>query len=195
MILNFLWYLIFYFPGISKFQLYGGDMLLTAAQWSEIEAAANPHDPHRQQRAVVNSDEGKWPDAVVPYEIDSSLSKYTHDTWGLNATVDVSYLSVNSFACIVEVTCHNQLAILVCFMMSLCKFDCNGKTKAYLELYTIRVVAILHQCSLGTVTRWSSVGIVCTGENCPRNKERGSKEEIRLVLRKQPRGRWCWGSP
>lgn len=55
-------------------------MLLTAAQWSEIEAAANPHDPHRPQRAVVNSDEGKWPGAVVPYEIDSSLSKYTHDT-------------------------------------------------------------------------------------------------------------------
>lgn len=55
-------------------------MLLTAAQWSEIEAAANPHDPHRPQRVVVNSDEGKWPDAVVPYEIDSSLSKYTHDT-------------------------------------------------------------------------------------------------------------------
>lgn len=69
--------MIFYFPGITKFQLYGGDMLLTAAQWREIEAAANPHDPHRPKRAVVNSDEGKWPDAVVPYEIDSSLSKYS----------------------------------------------------------------------------------------------------------------------
>ena len=68
---------IIYFPGITKFQLYGGDIVLTAAQWSEVEAASNPNDPHRLQLAVVNSDEGKWPGAVVPYEIDSSLSKYS----------------------------------------------------------------------------------------------------------------------
>ena len=68
---------IIYFPGVTKFQLYGGDIVLTAAQWSEIEAASNPNDPHRPQLAVVNSDEGKWPDAVVPYEIDSSLSKFS----------------------------------------------------------------------------------------------------------------------
>ena len=68
---------IFYLPGITKFQLYGGDIVLTAAQWSEVEAASNPNDPHRLQLAVVNSDEGKWPGAVVPYEIDSSLSKYS----------------------------------------------------------------------------------------------------------------------
>ena len=55
--------------------LYGGDIMLTREQWQSLEATANPNDPFSPQQAVVRNQRSLWPNAVVPYIIDSSLGK------------------------------------------------------------------------------------------------------------------------
>lgn len=53
--------------------LYGGDIMLTPEQQASLEATANPNDPFSPQQAVVRNSRSLWPNAVVPYIIDSSL--------------------------------------------------------------------------------------------------------------------------
>lgn len=55
--------------------LYGGDILLTPEQRATIEATANINDPNSPQMAVVRNMRSIWPNAVVPYVIDSSLGE------------------------------------------------------------------------------------------------------------------------
>lgn len=56
--------------------LYQGDILLTSEQQAALEATSNPSDPHSTQRAVTSVSRARWRDAVVPYELEGSLSKY-----------------------------------------------------------------------------------------------------------------------
>ena len=58
--------------------LYGGDIMLTPEQQAALEATANPNDPFSPQRAVVRNPRSLWPNAMVPYIIDSSLGKLLH---------------------------------------------------------------------------------------------------------------------
>ena len=70
--------------------------MLTRVEERLREALSNPHDPYRSQLAVVNSDDGKWPGGIVPYEIDSSLSECT-GTWFFDVDIPswwlVSYIA------------------------------------------------------------------------------------------------------
>ena len=51
--------------------------MLTPVEERLREELSNPNNRLRSQRAVVNSDDGKWPNGIVPYEIDNSLSECT----------------------------------------------------------------------------------------------------------------------
>ena len=53
--------------------LYGGDMMLTPEQQATLEAMANLNNPQAPQNAVLSNMRSLWPDAVVPFIIDSSL--------------------------------------------------------------------------------------------------------------------------
>lgn len=57
--------------------LYQGDMILTPEQQRTIEATSNPNDPFSPQNAVVRNMRALWPNAMVPFIIDSSLGNYT----------------------------------------------------------------------------------------------------------------------
>ena len=56
--------------------MYEGDIMLTPEQQATLEATANPNDPFSPQQAVVRNPRSLWPNAVVPYIIDSSLGNY-----------------------------------------------------------------------------------------------------------------------
>ena len=58
--------------------MYEGDIMLTPEQQSTLEATANPNDPFSPQQAVVRNPRALWPNAVVPYIIDSSLGTYNN---------------------------------------------------------------------------------------------------------------------
>ena len=53
--------------------MYEGDIMLTPEQQATLEALANPNDPFSPQQAVVRNSRSLWPNAVVPYIIDSGL--------------------------------------------------------------------------------------------------------------------------
>ena len=57
---------------------YQGDMVLTPEQQATLEATSNPHNPFSPQRAVVRNMRSLWPNAVVPYIIDTSLGMQLH---------------------------------------------------------------------------------------------------------------------
>lgn len=54
--------------------LFGGDIKLTPEQQATLEATANPNDPFSPQDAVVRNQRSLWPNGVMPYVIDNSLS-------------------------------------------------------------------------------------------------------------------------
>ena len=56
--------------------LYQGDMMLTPEQQRTLEATSNPNDPFSPQNAVVSNMRSLWPNAMVPFVIDSSLGNY-----------------------------------------------------------------------------------------------------------------------
>ncbi len=55
--------------------MYGGDIVLTPEQQSMLEATSNKKDPFSPQNAVVRNEQLLWPDGVIYYTFDSSLSK------------------------------------------------------------------------------------------------------------------------
>ncbi len=67
-------------PEIKSFQPIDGDILLTKDQMKEFEEMAKHHSYRdgsgRSRRAVVVVATKKWENAVVPYEIDSSVGKW-----------------------------------------------------------------------------------------------------------------------
>lgn len=54
--------------------MYDGDIILTDAQQSTLEATSNPNDPLAPQSAVVLNQRSLWPNGVVPYILDGSLN-------------------------------------------------------------------------------------------------------------------------
>ncbi len=57
--------------------MYGGDIVLTPEQQSVLEATSNENDPFSPQNAVVRNDRSLWPNGVIYYTLDSTLSKST----------------------------------------------------------------------------------------------------------------------
>ena len=55
--------------------LHQGDIMLTDEQQATLEAVSNPNDPFSPQQAVVRNERSLWPNARVPYIIDSSLGE------------------------------------------------------------------------------------------------------------------------
>ena len=63
-------------------QLYGGDIVLSELQRAILESDDPPTNTLRPKRAVVSSGTDLWPNGIVPYEMDSSLSEFkTVDVW------------------------------------------------------------------------------------------------------------------
>ena len=60
----------------SSIHLYGGDIVLTPEQQATLEATSNPNDPFAPQNAVVRNSRSLWTGGIMPYVLDSSLSKW-----------------------------------------------------------------------------------------------------------------------
>lgn len=57
-----------------KFTPYEGDVILTEEQRLAMEAFSNPNDHFAPMHAVVRSENSKWPNGIVYYVYDSSIS-------------------------------------------------------------------------------------------------------------------------
>lgn len=70
-------------PELKTFQPIDGDILVTAEQQWQLEELANLPYGRISKRAVCVVEANKWPNGVVPYEIDDSLSKWTAAMQGI----------------------------------------------------------------------------------------------------------------
>ena len=125
-------------PG-STVHLYGGDIVLTPEQQATLEATSNPNDPFAPQNAVVRNTRSLWPSGMVPYVLDSSLSKWQQNVQSTRtARTKARIVKSLSFKLADRLFCLLQVVIINRFCSSFAAQSARTAIQNAMNEYTTR---------------------------------------------------------